>query len=46
MAVDVFDQCHGPTGEGCHFIPDTSDDLVIGHCPTCRIVFEEMTDES
>ena len=43
--LDVFDYCSGPDGSGCEMIPDRSDDLVIGHCPTCRVVFSEMGDD-
>ena len=42
--LDVFDRCQGPDSSGCHFIPEetAADRRHLGHCPTCRIVIEEM----
>ena len=43
--MDLFDYCEGPGAKGCEFVYDRSDDRIIGHCPTCRVVIEEMDDD-
>ena len=42
MTVDVFDQCHGPLGDGCQ---KEDHPTAIAACRSCGVLFVELDDD-